>query len=313
MVEAQKWLEENYPKNGTCVREKESWQKELENHKDFGKTREEIKRLDTGKIGLEGTLDLSDFSNLEELFCFANCLTNLNINNCKKLWVINCSNNQLTTLDLSNLEELKMLLCSNNYLTRIIYPTNPKKITELYITNNNLSPQDLSIFKIGNSDKNKINQNIYNNFQGSLEPLKDLNRLRVLEIPNTDIDSEAGFSKEQTKKIFTELNKDTELVRPDLREKYWSFGTCKECNQPNTKRSKVWDGKNGEYKNYKTVALKTLTNSQNMNQDFLQELTLYKLFKKSNYIMVMEYMKEGNLREFLKKNKELKFYDKEMP
>jgi serine/threonine protein kinase len=75
-----------------------------------------------------------------------------------------------------------------------------------------------------------------------------------------------------------------------------------------------------------TVALKTLSNSQNLNQDFLKELTLYKMFRSSvsnmvpcygvskdkegNYIMVMEYMWEGNLRDYLRKNyRELKFYD----
>ncbi|CAG8740835.1 10627_t:CDS:2, partial [Cetraspora pellucida] len=84
--------------------------------------------------------------------------------------------------------------------------------------------------------------------------------------------------------------------------------------------------KKHEYKDYKTVALKTLSNSQNLKEDFLQELTLYKMFRSSvsnmvpcygisrdtegNYIMVMEYMKEGNLRDYLRKNyKELVFYN----
>ncbi|CAG8812325.1 19499_t:CDS:2, partial [Racocetra persica] len=83
-----------------------------------------------------------------------------------------------------------------------------------------------------------------------------------------------------------------------------------------------------KYKNYKTVALKALSNSQNLNQDFLQELTLYKMFRsevsnmvpcygiskdlEGNYIMVMEFMKEGDLREYLRKNyRELKFYSDE--
>ncbi|CAH1755890.1 1404_t:CDS:2 [Entrophospora sp. SA101] len=81
-------------------------------------------------------------------------------------------------------------------------------------------------------------------------------------------------------------------------------------------------------KNYQTVALKTLTNSQQLNQEFLTELTLYKMFKsevsnmvpcygisrdnEGNYIMVMKYMAAGNLREYLRKNyRELKFYSNE--
>ncbi|CAG8820452.1 26999_t:CDS:2, partial [Racocetra persica] len=82
-------------------------------------------------------------------------------------------------------------------------------------------------------------------------------------------------------------------------------------------RSRDYDGydentRQNKFKNYKTVALKTLSNSQNLNQAFLKELTLYKMFKsevsnmvpcygisknlEGNYIMVMEYMSEGNLR-----------------
>jgi len=99
---------------------------------------------------------------------------------------------------LSNLEQLKILGCSNNYLTQIIYPTNPEKITSLDISNNNLPTSDLTIFSqmrnlrflyIGNNNKNKINQNIYNNFVGSCEPLKDLNKLERLDIKNTDLTS----------------------------------------------------------------------------------------------------------------------------
>jgi len=103
-----------------------------------------------------------------------------------KLKKIECFNNQLTTLKVSNLEELEELRCSNNYLTHIIYPSNPEKIINLNISNNYLSPSNLTIFSqfrnleelyIGNTDINEINQNIYNHFTGSLEPLKDLNKL----------------------------------------------------------------------------------------------------------------------------------------
>jgi hypothetical protein len=133
-----------------------------------------------------------------ELDCSNNCLTNLKVNNCLKLKEIDCSYNQLTTLNVSNLEELEKLICFNNYLTQITYPSNPEKITELVISNNHLSPSNLTIFsqfrnlerlEIGDKDKNKINQNIYNHFYGSLEPLRDLNELEVLNISNTDLNS----------------------------------------------------------------------------------------------------------------------------
>ena len=65
MVNAQKYINQKYPTQ---------------------QEREEKKVLDISRKrkGLEGNLDLSDFKNLEELNCYSNCLTNLNLNNCKK-------------------------------------------------------------------------------------------------------------------------------------------------------------------------------------------------------------------------------------
>ncbi|MCE8163202.1 MAG: protein kinase [Candidatus Moeniiplasma glomeromycotorum] len=449
------------------------------------KEREKVKEIEVIAKGLEGNLDLSDFKNLEKLDCSNNCLTNLNLNNCKKLKEIRCWNNQLATLNLGDLIQLEIVWCSNNYLTQIIYPTNLERMTELLISDNNISFSDLSIFsqfnnlvrlEIGNrslfADKNKIDLGIYNRFMGSLEPLKYLNNLEDLDISNTDIDSgweylpnslwtisydielrpncklvkvqkqwdqelwkdihndfsleykkfwlEIGFSKKQTKRFLKEWNKLG--VRPQdikfidwflnfrkldlnwaleneeefsyLKNTYLNFRTCERCQQPNTSEGwcqscnakhfredfpnwtsdntlidkfiqkcqleatsdwnvlewipyekftdieyiatggfgkiekaywwgrssiEIWDNKKKEQrKSYKVVVLKTLSNSQNLNQDFLKELTLYKMFKsevsqmvpcygvskdgEGNYIMVMKYMNEGNLREFLKKN-----------
>ncbi|CAG8745167.1 14630_t:CDS:2 [Gigaspora margarita] len=129
-INAQEWLEENYPKNGTC-RIKEVGK--------FGKTRKKIKELTIRKKAVEGELDLSDFKNLKGLYC------------------------------------------SDNHLTQIIYPANSENITGLSISNNNLLPQDLSVFsqfrnleslRIGNYNEEKINQNIYNRFTGSLDYLR---------------------------------------------------------------------------------------------------------------------------------------------
>ncbi|CAG8455788.1 26230_t:CDS:10 [Gigaspora margarita] len=112
--------------------------------------REQITELHINKKDLEGSLNLSDFVNLTRLSCF---------------------HNKLTELDLTGLTKLE---------------------------NNNLPEQDLSVFGrfsnleylyIGNGDKNKIKQNIYNHFTGSLKPLKNLTKLKELNISNTDIDS----------------------------------------------------------------------------------------------------------------------------
>jgi len=79
---------------------------------------------------------------------------------------------------------------------------------DLGINNNNLSKQDLAIFSrlinLGNlfahnDNQEKINQGIYNRFYGSLEHLKDLNKLVNLDISNTDINSGLEYLSENIK------------------------------------------------------------------------------------------------------------------
>lgn len=179
-----------------------------------------IKELNIGSEGLTETLDLNDFVNLENLDCsYGNKLTSLNLDNCLQLKSIrcsynqitelkvdrlaeltrlNCENNQLTQLDLSNLKQLKSLSCSSNRLKDLKLPSQTKQLTHLDVRNNNFPEQDLFMLRsltdltslyIGNNDEDKIQQNIYNRFVGSLAPLMDLTKLEHLEISNTDIDS----------------------------------------------------------------------------------------------------------------------------
>jgi len=95
--------------------------------------------------------------------------------------------------------EIKKISCSDNLLANFDYGSlNPKRLFSLNIVGNNLPEQDLSVFSkfinlevllVGNGDQEKIKQNIYNRFAGSLEPLKSLIKLKKLYISNTDIDS----------------------------------------------------------------------------------------------------------------------------
>src|SRR5437899_1051090 len=59
----------------------------------------EIKVLDLESKDLEGNLDLSEFTKLEELNCSRNCLDNLNISHCSSLVKLDCSYNTLDDLD----------------------------------------------------------------------------------------------------------------------------------------------------------------------------------------------------------------------
>src|SRR4051812_39863916 len=92
MVNAQEYLDQNYPLS----------------------ERKEIKELNLNYKDLVGTLDLSDFSKLEELDCSSNNLTDLITNNCVNLVKIVCHNNKLINLDISNNENLTELYCGGN-------------------------------------------------------------------------------------------------------------------------------------------------------------------------------------------------------
>lgn len=156
MPNAQEWLDQNYPKE----------------------RRHLIYILNINRKNLIGSLDLTDFTNLETLDCFFNQLTSLELTGLIKLELIACNDNLLTNLDfLSNL--------------------NPEKLTILDIKDNNISDQDISIFSrfinleslsIGNLNS-ELTSGIYNRFYGSLINFKDLKRLKRMVISNTDINS----------------------------------------------------------------------------------------------------------------------------
>ncbi|CAI2161571.1 13862_t:CDS:10 [Funneliformis geosporum] len=143
--------------------------------------------LDISKNELENELDLVDFINLETLNCSYNQLTNIDLSNCKKLKEIDCGYNKLTKLDLTGLNDLKEVICCNNYLESFDYSSlNPEKLTNLNITANKLSEQDLTVFNIQQGFS-------INRFVGSLEPLKNLTKLRNLNISNIDIDAHLEY------------------------------------------------------------------------------------------------------------------------
>jgi len=58
-INANKYLEQNYPKDGVC-------QIDVNNQ---GKSRAEITELNVDRRGLSGSLDVSDFIQLEKLYC----------------------------------------------------------------------------------------------------------------------------------------------------------------------------------------------------------------------------------------------------
>ena len=78
MVNAQEWLDRNYPKD----------------------QRKKITNLDISKQNLYGSLKLDNFSNLEEFNCSNNQITSLDLTDCQKLEIIDGGFNYLTNLTL---------------------------------------------------------------------------------------------------------------------------------------------------------------------------------------------------------------------
>src|SRR5205085_310319 len=78
-----------------------------------------------------------------------------------------------------------------------VFQDRPERLLALSLADNNIMEQGLERFSkfinltylpIGTNDEKKVTKGIYNRFHGSLEPLKNLSKLKVLDISNTDID-----------------------------------------------------------------------------------------------------------------------------
>ena len=91
-VNAQEWLDKNYPKEGICSAEHE---KNLKVG-NLGKKRNEIELLLIVNLGLEGPLKLEGFTNIEYFSCWGNPLTSLDLSDCKKLRDINILGTDIT-------------------------------------------------------------------------------------------------------------------------------------------------------------------------------------------------------------------------
>lgn len=167
MVNAQEWLDGEYPKEG----------------------RNKIIELDIEYKNLKGEFYISDFINLKELNCSGNELTSLSIIDCPQLEKINCSLNRLTSLTTTNCPKIKELQAQLNQFAELDFlnDLNHETLEELVIFSNNFSPQNLSVFSkfVNLKDLDIANTCFY----GSFESLKDLKKLRSLEVWNTNINS----------------------------------------------------------------------------------------------------------------------------
>src|SRR6185312_7749173 len=191
MVQAQQWLDKTYPKE----------------------QRREVKKIFARGKNLEGKLIIEDFENLEKIECgFNNKLTGIEIANLPQLTYFHANGCEIISIIIKNCPEISYLNVGNNLLseTKFLSQLNSEKLTYLSIHSNNFSEQDLSFLSkfnnleqlfIDNHDEEKFEKDFYNRFTGSLKPLKDLEKLKWLNISNTDLNSDLEHLPESLRKV----------------------------------------------------------------------------------------------------------------
>lgn len=185
MTNAQEWLDRNYPPN-----ERQNITKllicnasEFENgsFQRIVAVDYESKHYLTVSESLTGALDLSSFPQLQ------------------KLMIRNQFINKLILTDCRNLKEIFGM---DNLLREIELPEQTEELNVISLVNNNFVRQDLSRFAnftnlwglyLGTNNDNRIGNNVYNRWNGSLVHLRNLTKLEELDINSTDIDSGLEF------------------------------------------------------------------------------------------------------------------------
>ncbi len=184
-----------------------------------------------------GELDLKEHRLLTEIkICgleLKSPLTKLELDRQKYLVKIILCCNQLTNLDLSGCPELIEAELGDNHLTSIdflkVIP-NPKKLEVLQISNNNIRPTTLDFLrpfinlkdcKLGLNSANKdypnrIEENFYNRFYGSLEPIENLTKLEEFCIAGTDVEEGIEYIPESITNRSHEGSLEDSNIDPNL-------------------------------------------------------------------------------------------------
>ncbi|CAG8805974.1 33408_t:CDS:2, partial [Racocetra persica] len=166
------------------------------------KRRNKLETLNISEKELEGSLDLTDFTNLKKLYCNDNKLTSLKLNNLTKLETIFCFNNQLTNLGISASNNLENLNCKINQLTDInslLSNLNSAKLKQLDLRDNDFSESDLTyLSKFVNLEYLELSNNYQkvsdDVFYQSFKPLQYLNKLESLYVKDSSSNRNVYFS-----------------------------------------------------------------------------------------------------------------------
>lgn len=188
MLQVQEYVNQKYPT-------KEDREKVIELDISGWNEKEWKEKPDWKKLG--GDLNLTEFPNLEKLNCSFNEITSLNLTNCSKLTELKCWDNQLKKINFTTLPYLKILYAWTNYLTKLNWKAlSPENLTNISISNNNFTKQEISCFSefinleelyLGNDVGERLVEKTYNHFYGHVKELRNLTKLKKLQIEGTDI------------------------------------------------------------------------------------------------------------------------------
>ena len=107
-------------------------------------------RLDIGNRGLTDLTGIESFTNLREIYCSQNAITNMPFSTLSHLKILYVNECNLTTINVSNIPSLEFLWCPNNQITTLDLSNNPN-LNKLICFNNNMTTLNL---------KNGINQKL---------------------------------------------------------------------------------------------------------------------------------------------------------
>jgi len=104
---------------------------------------EAVLKLDVSNSNIESLIGVNSFTNLEQLICNNNQLTDLDVSGLDQMQIFECINNQITSLDVSNFVNQSYINCNNNLISDLIVGES-NNIVWLQCRNNLLTTLDMN-------------------------------------------------------------------------------------------------------------------------------------------------------------------------
>lgn len=275
---------------------------------------------------LHSSLIISDYPNLEEInIQYQHNLTNLQINNCPNLRELDIRNsNKLTNLILPQSNKLeKLSLWNNSFNQDLSFLKDLVNLKTLYLGNNKFYG---SLEFLKDLDKLETLNICDTDIDSGLEYLSESVKWFYCSADKRK-DAKVKDIYNSWMKSFFAHEKKTEEIDKFIKKSHQLNASSKNLLEwiPYEKLTGIkYLAKGGFSKVYKAkwndkkVVLKNLNDSIDIKKDFSQEVANYKLFSSivrivgcfgisqdpqtKNYIMVMDYIKDGDLRQFLQNN-----------